>query len=400
MKNTYCSKTWTDINIDFENRTVRHCCKTTPYDFPDKLTEDFISNNERIQERRRVSMLGEEHADCSPCWEDYEKGKSAYRDWANRWTDEYIQSHNINVSDEFINYIEIKPDRICDMSCLYCSDYSSSKIAQEEGVIYLDKTDDNDYDVFKKWIKTFLSRKDLIYQQVVFIFLGGEPTASSRFYYLTEYIEEQALLNPNLKIRLEICTNCNSKPFLMDKIINKMDQSRLDWAIGISNESFGDDAELIRWGLDWSRFENNFVRYITHPKTELIVLSPTINILNLKSFPRYIEWVFDQFKHHEPKKEFSWYGNFINWPECLDISVLPASYLKYLEEAEAVLNKNKSTKNWLYQENFFSFIKQMKIRINQAHDPDYKEKAKNFLIEKQLKKKTDRLINLLDNLDL
>ena len=401
MKNDfYCSKSWTDINIDFENRTVRHCCKTSPYDFPDVLDVEFISNSDKIKSRRQLSMEGIQHEDCQSCWNDYAIGKSAYRDWANRWTHDFVANHKIDSNDRYVHYIEIKPDRICDMSCIYCSAYSSSKIAQEEGVIYLNKTDDRDYNTFKKWISNFLNRKDLQHTQIIFVFLGGEPTASEKFYELTEYIEQQAVLHEHLNVRLEICTNANSKKFLMDKIIDKMDRSRLNWAIGISNESYGRDAELIRYGLNWQRFCQNFKTYIQHPKTELIVLSPTINIFSLKTFGDYVTWVFDQFKNLAPHKEFTWYGNFISWPNEMDISALPPSYKIYVENAEEIFKKNLDNPQWQYQDNFLEFIKQVKTRIGQNYQENYRDIARDFLEKKQKIKKANYLLELMDTLDI
>jgi len=81
---TYCSKSWTDINIDFELRELRHCCKARPYQFPDVLTEEFISRGPGIQERRQQSLINIAHRDCDHCWNDYAKGNSAYKDWANK----------------------------------------------------------------------------------------------------------------------------------------------------------------------------------------------------------------------------------------------------------------------------------------------------------------------------
>ena len=400
MKSTYCSKSWTDINIDFESRILRHCCKAKSYDFPTTLTEQFISSSDLIKNRRAVSLQNIAHDDCSACWNDYNKGNSAYRDWANRWDDNYLKINKDSLdTDSHVYYVEIKTDRICDMACLYCSSSSSSKIAQEEGQPYDDNTKDEDYEVFKKWIKNFLNRKDLKSNQIIFIFLGGEPTASERFYTLADFIEDQAVLNPQLNIRLEICTNANSKPFLMDKIVKRMDTSKTKWAIGISNESYGNVAELIRHRLNWSTFANNFRTYIAHPKTELLVMSPTVNAFSLKSFHIYIDWVFKQFEANAPEKEFTWYGNFISWPDVMDITNLPRTYLPYIEEAEARLMKEINNPKWMYKENFIEFIKQMKNRLGQSYKESYKEDLINFLETKQKVKKTD-LSSLLNELDM
>lgn len=400
MTNTFCSKSWTDINIDFESRTLKHCCKAVTYKFPDRLTEDFISNSDKIQERRRVSLINQAHSDCASCWNDYSKGNSAFRDWANKWDTKFIQSNYQKlVGDSYINYIEIKTDRICDMSCIYCSSWSSSKVAQEQNEPYEDETQETDYEVFKLWIKNYLARQDLMSDQIVFIFLGGEPTASARFYELVDYIESSAE-HSGKKVRLEICTNGNSKRFLMDKIIHKMDHSKLSWGIGISNESYGDVAELIRHGLDWQRFTENFRRYIQHPKTELIVMSPTANIFNLKTFHEYIDWVHEQFRLYAPEKEFTWYGNFTSWPDQLDIAHLPIDYIKYIDLAEQAILKQSSNSSYLYRDNFHDYLRQMKTRIGSSYNSSYKELAIEFLEQKQKYKKTDALIQLMNNLDM
>lgn len=398
MTKTYCSKSWTDINIDFETRTLKHCCKAKTYPFPEKLTKEFISNSNLIQNRRQQSLDNIAHNDCVSCWNDYAKGQSAYRDWANRWQDSYVENHrNILNDDRHINYVEIKTDRTCDMSCIYCSSWSSSKVAQEQNEPYIDLTKENDYEVFKSWIQDYISRSDLTAEQLVFIFLGGEPTASERFYELVDFIENCAAASAK-KIRLEICTNANSKRFLMDKIIARMDKSNLAWGIGISNESYGENAELIRHGLNWQRFSENFVKYISHPKTELIVMSPTANVFSLKSFHEYIDWVHEQFRQHAPTKQFTWYGNFTSWPDEMDIAHLPESYIKYIDLAEAAIARATGI-NYVYRENFQDYLNQMRRRIGSSYNPDYKKIAEEFLLKKQSYKKTDQLVKLLNNLD-
>ena len=394
---TYCSKSWTDINIDFENRLIRHCCKSVPYEFPVSLTKEFISLSPNIVNRRQDTLNNVAHHDCISCWNDYDKGQSAYRDWANQWTEAFVNANKNNLNtDKHIHYIEIKTDNTCDMACLYCSSFSSSKIAQEEGQPVLDKTNEQDYITFKSWMRDHVLRTDT-HKDLIFIFLGGEPTASERFYELADYIEDLSKLT-NRKIRLEICTNANSKHFLMDKMIDRLDRSNLTWGIGISNESFGNTAELVRHGLNWQRFSENFKRYITHPKTELIVMSPTINIFNLKSFPHYVTWVHEQFRKYAPDKQFTWFGNYISWPDAMDIAHLPKSYVKYIDLLEQAISVNSDC-NYVYQDNFNNYMKQMRARIGSAYDPAYKTAARKFLEEKQRVKKTDKLVNLLNNLD-
>jgi hypothetical protein len=115
-----------------------------------KLTEDFISKNEFITDRRIVSLKNIAHTDCNNCWNDYDKGNSAFREWANKWDSSFIKNKDLT-DDKHVNYIEIRPDRTCDMSCIYCWSGSSSKIAQEEGIAIDDNTKEDDYIVFESF---------------------------------------------------------------------------------------------------------------------------------------------------------------------------------------------------------------------------------------------------------
>ena len=400
---TYCSKSWTDINIDFESRKLSHCCKARPEKFPIKLDLTFINNSDTIRQRRADSLNNIAHLDCSDCWDNYDEKNSAYKDWVNKWDDDYINNNRSLLEqqnpDQFTHYIEIKTDKTCDMSCIYCSAFSSSKIAQEEGIEVIDATNENDYNVFKQWIYQHITQEEIKSKIIVFMFLGGEPTASENFYNLVDYIESVASETDKI-IRIEMCTNANSKKYLMDKIINKMDNSKLSWGIGISNESCGEISELIRHGLVWERFEENFRRYIQHPKVEVIVLSPSVNIFNLKNFHEYISWAYEQFKIYAPEKEVIWYGNFIDNPRAMDIANLPASYVKYVELARNIALQNVESSGQAHNDEFLKYFDSMKTRINSSYDPNYKEVAEQFLIKKQLVKKTDKLIKLMDNLDL
>ena len=128
-------------------------------------------------------------------------------------------------------------------------------------------------------------------------------------------------------------------------------------------------------------------------------MSPTVNAFSLKSFHIYIDWVFKQFEANAPEKEFTWYGNFISWPDVMDITNLPRTYLPYIEEAEARLMKEINNPKWMYKENFIEFIKQMKNRLGQSYKESYKEDLINFLETKQKVKKTD-LSSLLNELDM
>lgn len=394
MASTYCSKSWTDVVIDLHDRTVKHCCKSVPYDFPEKLTIDFINNSERIQERRQQSIEGIEHPDCIGCWKNQKSGNWSYRDWVNKWDDKEFERLKPFLNDPLVKYIEIKLDNICDMSCLYCFADSSSKIAQEEKTKVKSKFNEHDYMILKEWISTYLAK---INHEVVFNFIGGEATASMKFYEFIDHIELEAKKNPNLDIVISICTNANTKKFLMEKLLNTIESSSLKWNIAISNEAIGKDAELVRYGLDWERFQTNVIQYMSHPKIKGITFAPTLNVLNFKSFPKYVKWVHETFdKHKSNDISLSWVGNQIDNPECLNVATLPKSFITYLNEAHDFVNNYIGNPNYHDLDRFITFIKSIKTSLGTV-SYDHKN-LKKFIKYKEKVKNTKELSALLKNL--
>lgn len=386
---TPCSKSWTDVNIDFKNRLLRHCCKSEPYNFPDTIDIDFFDNSSRIQERRQQTLNGVQHPDCNHCWNDYNNGMGTYRDWMNKWTDNDFLKKEYNKSS--VEYIEIELESTCDMSCLYCSSVCSSKIAQEEGITYINNTKKEDIDAFKRWFQHIIPN---IKDAVIINFLGGEPTASMLLYDIVEFVESVILAYPNLEIYIGICTNCNSKPFLMNKLIKIIDKSNAKWSISISNESYGNISELIRYGLSWERFSDNFKSYVEHKNVCNITLSPTVNAFNLPTFANYINWVHDILKNKQ--KNFCWVGNYVSWPKDLDIKHLPNVYKKYIINAQHALELEKNNLHLIDFEKFNNFLIQMHDRIGTEYNEHYMVNIQKFIDRKNQVKNTDKL-NLLIN---
>lgn len=387
---TQCSKSWTDVNIDFKNRLLRHCCKAKPYNFPDKPGIDFFDNSLQIQERRQHTANGIQHPDCNSCWRDLNSGNAAYKDWMNKWDDNEFDTKDLRKSH--INYIEIELDNTCDLSCLYCSSLCSSKIAQEENIVNIDNTRSYDIDQFKLWlVKVAADSND----RTVINFLGGEPTASKLFYELLSVIHTISKQHPNFDLQVEICTNGNSKKHLMDKLIASIDASSIDWVISVSNESYGTDSELIRYGLNWDRFVDNLIRYMTHPNVVSINFAPTVNALNLRTFAKYINFVQDLLAKHAPTQFFGWVGNYVSIPEQLDIKLLPAEYKQYIIAAKEQIALEKNNSFFTNYERFYIFLTEMERRIASEFSPDYQQQLQEFIDEKQRVKQTDKLNRLM-----
>ena len=112
---TWCSRSWTDINIDFLNNTVQHCCKAES-----EPIIDSYNNNPKILQRRKDSLLNIRNDQCNHCWKEYNEYGSAFRDYWNEW-------QTLDVFQDDWKYLQVKFDNICNLSCIYCNEYDSSK---------------------------------------------------------------------------------------------------------------------------------------------------------------------------------------------------------------------------------------------------------------------------------
>ena len=114
--------------------------------------------------------------------------------------------------------------------------------------------------------------------------------------------------------------------------------------IGISNESYGNLAEVVRWGLDWELFKTNFISYLTHPKIKVLTLSPAPCVFTVGSMFEYFEWAFKQFRDHNKKVNII--GNWV------DGSVLDPAY------ADKKLKSNVASVYKLFLKNSDLFFRQ------------------------------------------
>jgi len=183
----------------------------------------------------------------------------------------------------------------------------------------------------------------------------------------------------------------------MKRLLKTIRGSGKPWNVAISNETYAEHAELLRYGLDWERFKKNFITYITTPEILSITLAPTTNAFSIRYFPQYIEWVYETFLTHAPDKSFSWHGSYITRPQAMDIKYLPAKDRMHIQRAISVNNKYKNhhlLTNARNLDKFGEYLQAMSDRIGSATPEGYSDRnqqigLKHFLNEKQQVKQKD-----------
>ena len=272
LSSTFCSKAWSDVNIDFAQRNVRHCCKSQEESMPQQLSADFFNASPGILDRRRALLAGEEHPACEHCWKSYRNTGSAYRD--NHNTGKILP----------LNFIEVKLDNLCDMTCQYCDAHSSHSIGKKQGIKQpVLQADKQEYDIFLDWLQT-------INEPYTLSFLGGEVTYSKNF---QRFAERMLQTLQHQEMFIAIMTNANSQAPQLARFFDLLERFPQCWRtiVIISNESTGPHAERVRQGLVWERFESNVREYFANTRLEFIGLCPTLSTLTVDTFDRYIYWL-------------------------------------------------------------------------------------------------------------
>jgi hypothetical protein len=379
---TLCSAAWSELNVDFANRTIKHCCKMQEEPFPDIPTTEMWNNSPIITTAREELLKGIETLACSYCWKNK---KSNYRDIKNQWK-------SIDDFDPEIKIIEVTLDNLCDMSCVYCFEETSSRIAQEIGrpdLIKLKPSKDF-VDSFIQFILELSKTQDILLN-----FSGGEITYSKNFFlFVKKLLSIDELRQRNIDI--SVISNCNSLEKKQKDLFDLLDKFPESWRfnVAISNESTGEVAELVRYGLDWQRFQQNFERYIAHPRISYIVLSPTFSVFTVKHMYQYFEYIFQASEKYKEKLVLNMFGNWTQNPTELDPAKLPAEYKKYVNETLVLFESYKH----LFKEKYEFSINGLVTLKNRIGTEQFNNDELENWLENMSNQKKDKKILLLKNM--
>ena len=379
VESTICSKAWTDLNIDFAKRQLRHCCKTIFEPFPDELNFDFFNNSIKILERRKALLAGQQHPDCNHCWISYANTGTAYRDFENRWKSSSDRS-------TAITFIEIMLDNICDMSCIYCNEDFSSKIAAEKKIKQqLRQPTQNDLEVFINWLIFVIPRQT---KPVCLSFLGGEITYSKNFFIFVEKLLAAKELH-DCNIIFSCLTNGNSNEEKLNKMLDMLDTLPEKWNVNIamSNEGTGEVSELVRSNLNWERFKYNLEQYVKHPKMKFLCLSPTPCLFTVPSMLEYFTWVFKILKSYN--KTVTIAGNWIVYPTAIDVARCSVDKKIYVDQIIELCNNNKSL--FAFDNEFNKTIKWLETLKARIGTMPLDENMLNTFLDEKAKEKDDRV---------
>ena len=272
------------------------------------------------------------------------------------------------------------------------------------------QTEYNPYvEAFWKWWP------DLYKDLHTFRITGGEPLMSKDTWDVLDYIIDHP--NPNKELNLAINSNLGVPDKLIDKFIEKLkkitDEGRVrELIVFTSCDTWGEQAEYIRHGLEFNRFWDNVNKLMTQcPRVNLTFMS-TYNALSIPNYDKLIEGVY-QLKKEYGSSDRYWASaafldtSYLRYPSHQTIQVMPQDWAKkiyqqaqladflavplfenkYIGYSDIEIQKIKRTYDWMKsvkhdsnllrnQYNFGKFIQEHDLRRGTDFSkvfPEYEE---------------------------
>ena len=247
---------------------LNHSCYHCP---THKIPENSdLHNTPHKKEMRAMMLQGGRPDECSYCWQVEDLDLISDRQtlavqFFKHDPNIIAKATEAGLNDVYPKYLELSFTNKCQMKCSYCGpSFSSSwqKEIDEFGPYDLSQDEYYNGNEYKETNSPYLERfwkwfpeayKHLFVLRVT----GGEPLLDKNTYKLLEYVKD----NP----REGMTFHCNTNLMITEKRVKRYIDLVKDipnTKLYVSIDSWGDQAEYIRHGLDIGHFEQNLHRVL------------------------------------------------------------------------------------------------------------------------------------------
>lgn len=352
---TFCLAKWHHTTIYLQTGQTHSCYHPAPH----KIQLSEISNNPsalhntRQKKLERMEMLdGKKPSGCQYCWNIESLGDEYISDRKERnssiYTPERFEAiKNDPLADINPQYIEVSFGNECNFKCGYCHPKHSSsyhKEIKDFGPYDMVKNHRNDIDWFEiyeeetnpyveAWWKWWPEVSKTL---TILRITGGEPLLQKSTWKLFDELEKNPL--PNLE--LNINSNLGIKPVLVERLAKKIkhliDNKKIKkFKLFTSIDTWGDQAEYIRTGLDLELWEKNLDFYLTETRLP-VTFMVTFNVLSVPNFTSLLEKILGwREKYNESNDNYRQRIRFdtpyLKEPLQYDINILPKTeFMPYM----------------------------------------------------------------------
>jgi radical SAM protein with 4Fe4S-binding SPASM domain len=322
-------------------------------------------NNDLWRNLRRRMLSGEQISECRDCYAIEDQGHASMRTanldrLPNTLTEECLA----------LTYLEMSFSNLCNLACVSCSVYCSSKWGTED-------YKKNPQIKISSLVEHNVEITDLSKLTTLKI-IGGEPLMEQ-----ARFIELLKKLNLN-QLTLMISTNGTVLP--SEELKSLLDQCQRV-VIDVSIDGIGSVGEWYRWPTKFAAVEQTITQFEQWWANDNRVTLNTKTLINL-----FNVWTLDQIVNYVAVDHPAWtmYFDWIDHPDWQKLSQIPDEYkpalIKQLEQWNAT-----SQRPW--HPNFNNPYETSILKLNEPSTVDWPT-----IKEKTLTLATDRGLNVLNML--
>lgn len=348
-----CYFPYYNILLNVPTDSVTWCCKMGERSKLEDLNPDALHDAPLLKSIRNSLAQGIQHNACKLCWDAEKNNIQSWRQVEGEIPNE-LKNKNLDQApyNNQFRRIEIFFDNTCDMACIYCNPGLSSKWTQENNQTklhpeYLNKVYNDDRVKIQKIKDTIRSVSKTVSKDetVDLVILGGEPFLSPRvkngkfIEYINIYYENAPIES---ELRLTFITNCNTPDQVFDKNLAILHEARnmypnLSVHITISLECVGKLTEITRFGSNWDQVDKNINKWLKEDWI-LFNFNTVFNAMTIHAVDDYVKYLVNLYEKH--KRQIIISPNICYYPEGLQVSVMPTSYVTYIDNAIQTVSDN------------------------------------------------------------
>jgi len=362
---SFCLAKWYNVSIHIPTGKTHSCYHPRAHQVPleeIRIDVSALHNTKYKKEQRKLMLEGTRPNECEFCWQIEDSGTQlsdrAYRS-KDVWEDGLIDEAQLigYLGNSNPRYVEVNFNQACNFKCSYCSPHLSTawhKDVQANGAFILKDRWHNDINWMKSlnidngpdnpYLLAFWEWLPQIYPTLhTFRMTGGEPLMDKNTFRMFDYVKE----HPKKDLHLSITSNCCPPGDQWKKFMTSLkeitDANAIDhFMLYCSLDSWGEQAEYIRNGMDFNLLYNNVCDYLQNSEKHSLTFIITFNVLSYTGFYNYIENILKLRKQFNKGRQLIWFDvpqlmdpDFLNpklMPELVSELERTIDFMKYNPE--------------------------------------------------------------------
>lgn len=270
-KETFCSLPFTEIFLGPDG-DIKTCCSASEAlgNLNEDKIEDILQCHKAVRIRQNI-IDGKWDTACNQCQRQESQNVRSER---KNNLNEFVKEHENFSADYFEpKKLDLRWSNTCNLSCVYCYEYFSSKWSTIKGITVNTLKDENENDFLLYIEKNAMTINNIM-------LLGGEPLLQK---------QNSALLGMIPKASVYILTNL-AVPLKNNPLASKLISSN-NVSYGVSFETVGNRYEYVRHGAEWSVFDSNLdylIEKVENFAIDAHALYSIYSAFNLVEFYEYI----------------------------------------------------------------------------------------------------------------